>query len=150
MPRSLELVVTAVATRLIAVDAATATGVSQQVLAELVTYFDVDFSFLRHNDHGIHATRLIAEWPPRTEDVRPDPLELVYFADAEPVFALAEDLKKGIVRARRPVQDGLGVGGAPAGPGGFGGAPGAGRGGAPGAGRGGAAPATPGADTQER
>ena len=30
--------------------------------------------------------------------------------------ALAEDLKKGIVRARRPVQDGLGVGGAPARP----------------------------------
>ena len=59
--------------------------------------------------------------------------------------ALAEDLKKGIVRARRPVQDGLGVGGAPAGPGGglFGG--GGGRGG-----RGGGAPVTPGADTQER
>jgi hypothetical protein len=55
--------------------------------------------------------------------------------------ALAEDLKKGVVRPRRPVQDGLGVGGAPAGPGGglFGG--GGGRGGAP---------ATPGADTQER
>jgi len=56
--------------------------------------------------------------------------------------ALAEDLKKGVVRARRPVQDGLGVGGAPAVPGGglFGG-----RGGAPAG-----APATPGADTQER
>ncbi len=54
--------------------------------------------------------------------------------------ALAEDLKKGIVRARRPVQDGLGVGGAPAVPGGglFGG------------GRGGVPPAAPGADTQER
>ena len=52
--------------------------------------------------------------------------------------ALAEDLKNGKVRPRRPVQDGLGVGGAPAGPGGglFGG-----RGGAP---------PTPGADTQER
>jgi len=58
--------------------------------------------------------------------------------------ALAEDLKKGIVRPRRPVQDGLGVGGAPAGPGGglFGGGPGGGRGGPP--------PATPGADTQDR
>jgi hypothetical protein len=60
--------------------------------------------------------------------------------------ALAEDAKKGIVRARRPVQDGLGVGGAPAAPGGglFGG------GGRGGAGRGAAPPATPGADTQER
>jgi hypothetical protein len=54
--------------------------------------------------------------------------------------ALAEDLKKGIARPRRPVQDGLGVGGAPAAPGGglFGG------------GRGAAPPPTPGADTQER
>ena len=59
--------------------------------------------------------------------------------------ALAEDLKKGIVRPRRPVQDGLGVGGAPAAPGGglFGG-------GGPGGGRGAAPPPTPGADTQER
>ena len=62
--------------------------------------------------------------------------------------ALAEDAKKGIVRARRPVQDGLGVGGTPAGPGG-GGFGGGGRGGAPG-GRGAAPPAAPGADTQER
>jgi hypothetical protein len=55
--------------------------------------------------------------------------------------ALAEDLKKGIVRARRPVQDGLGVGGAPVGPGGGFGLGGGGRGGPP---------PTPGADTQER
>ena len=60
--------------------------------------------------------------------------------------ALAEDAKKGIIRPRRPVQDGLGVGGAPATPGGglFGG--GGGRGGAAPP----AAPVTPGADTQER
>lgn len=94
MPRSLELVVTAAATRLSAVDAATAASVSQQVLAELVAYFNVDFSFLRHNDHAIHATRLIAEWPTRPADVDPDPLELIYFADADPVFAMAEHLKE--------------------------------------------------------
>jgi hypothetical protein len=35
--------------------------------------------------------------------------------------ALEADRAKGIIRPRRPVQDGLGVGGAPAGPGGFGG-----------------------------
>ncbi|WP_395307446.1 bifunctional diguanylate cyclase/phosphodiesterase [Mycobacterium sp. AMU20-3851] len=97
MPRSLELVVTAVATRLIAVDAATATGVSQHVLAELVTYFGVDSSFLRHHDHTIHATRLIAEWPPRPVDVQPDPLALIHFADAEPVYALAENLMEPVV-----------------------------------------------------
>ncbi|MCX2712498.1 EAL domain-containing protein [Mycolicibacterium sp. J2] len=95
MPRpSLELLVTAVATQLIAVDSATATPVSREVLAQLVKYFDVDFSFLRHNDHVIHATRLVAEWPPRPEGEGPDPLALIYFADADPVFKLAETLKE--------------------------------------------------------
>lgn len=97
MPRSLELVVTAVATRLIAVDAATATGVSQQVLAELVTYFGVDSSFLRHHDHTIHATRLIAEWPPRPAGAQSDPPALIHFADADPVYALAENLQEPVV-----------------------------------------------------
>jgi hypothetical protein len=46
--------------------------------------------------------------------------------------ALAADLAKGIKRERRPVQDGLDVGGRPTGPRG-GGAGGAGRGGGPGA-----------------
>lgn len=92
-PPSLELLVTAVATRLIAADAATATSVNRQVLAELVEYFDVDLSFLRHNDHAIHATRLIAEWPPRLESQGPNPLALIYFADADPVFKLTESLK---------------------------------------------------------
>jgi hypothetical protein len=44
--------------------------------------------------------------------------------------ALAADLAKGITRARRPVQDGLGVGGQPIGEGGPGGR---GRGAGPGA-----------------
>ncbi|MCF6387028.1 bifunctional diguanylate cyclase/phosphodiesterase [Mycobacterium sp. MBM] len=90
MPNSLELVVTAVATRLIAVDAATAGGVSQQVLGELASHFGVDSGFLRHHDHAIHATRLIAEWPPR--NLRPDPSELVFFADADPILARTEHL----------------------------------------------------------
>ena len=94
MPRSLELVVTAVATRLMAVNAATSGEASQQVLAELVEHFDVDVSFLRHNDHQLHATRLIAEWPVRPDVPDPDPLELIYFADADPVFKLAETLKE--------------------------------------------------------
>jgi hypothetical protein len=55
VPRSLELVVTAVATRLMAVNAATSVEASQQVLAELIEHFDVDVSFLRHNDHQLHA-----------------------------------------------------------------------------------------------
>ena len=51
--------------------------------------------------------------------------------------ALAEDLAKGIKRERRPVQDGLGIGGQPVGPRGGGAG---GRGGAPAEGRGGGAP----------
>lgn len=94
MPRSLELVVTAVATRLIAVDAATAAGVCGQVLAELVSYFDVDAGFLRHNDHDTHATRLIAECPPRPDDGRPVSHGLIYFADADPILAPTEHLRK--------------------------------------------------------
>ena len=97
MPRSLELVVTAVATRLIAVDAATVTGVSQQVLADLVTYFGVDSTFLRHHDPSLHATRLIAEWPPRPDADGPDPRALTYFADADPVYARAEHLQEPVV-----------------------------------------------------
>jgi len=91
---SLDVVVTAVATRLMGVDAATSAEVSSQVLADLIAHFHVDVSFLRHNDHKIHATRLIAEWPPRVDIADVDPLEVIYFADADPVFALAENLKE--------------------------------------------------------
>ena len=98
MPRSLELVVTAVATRLIAVDAATVTGVSQQVLAELVTYFGVDSSFLRHHDHTVHATRLIAQWPPGPLAAQPDSRALIHFAGAEPLYALSETLAEPLVQ----------------------------------------------------
>jgi diguanylate cyclase (GGDEF)-like protein len=91
---SLDVVVTGVATRLMGVDAATSVEVSKQVMADLVAHFDVDVSFLRHHDHRIHATRLIAKWPPRADvgSQEPDPLELIYFADADPLFAFAESL----------------------------------------------------------
>ena len=45
VPRSLDLVVTAVATQLMAANAATSVRVSQHVLADLVDYFDVDVAF---------------------------------------------------------------------------------------------------------
>jgi diguanylate cyclase (GGDEF)-like protein len=93
VPSSLDVVVTEVATRLMGVDAATSAEMSRQVLADLVTRFDVDVSFLRHNDHRIHATRLIAEWPPRPQRADVDPFELVYFAGAERVLAIGENLR---------------------------------------------------------
>ncbi|PRC46932.1 hypothetical protein C6A85_87560, partial [Mycobacterium sp. ITM-2017-0098] len=66
-PRSLDLVVTTVATQLMAANAATSVEVSQRVLADLVAYLGVDVSFLRYNDHTIRASRLIAEWPVRPQ-----------------------------------------------------------------------------------
>lgn len=74
-----------------AATAADAAAISQRVLGDLVRELAVDFSFLRHNDHTIHATVLVAEWPPRNAD--PDPIGVVYFADADSVFAQAEHLK---------------------------------------------------------
>ncbi|HEX2285412.1 MAG TPA: bifunctional diguanylate cyclase/phosphodiesterase [Mycobacterium sp.] len=97
MPSSLELVVTSVATRLMGANAATSVEVSRRVLAELVEYFDVDVSFLRHNDHRIHASVLVAEWPVRPGIPDPDPHAVVYFADADPVFAHTEHQKEPVV-----------------------------------------------------
>ena len=105
MPRSLELVVTSVATQLMGVNAATSAEVSQRILADLVEYFDVDVSFLRRNDHRIHASILVAEWPVRPGIPDPDPLAVVYFADADPVFALAEHQKEPIVFRPEPATD---------------------------------------------
>ena len=105
MPANLDLVVTAVATQLMAADAASSPRTSQKVLGDLVEYFDLDFSFLRYNDHRIRASRLIAEWPVRSEVPDPDPIGVVYFADADPVFALAEHAKDIHVFRPEPATD---------------------------------------------
>jgi diguanylate cyclase (GGDEF)-like protein len=105
VPSNLELVVTSVATELMGVNAATSAEVSQRVLAHLVEFFDVDVSFLRHNDHRIRASILVAEWPVRPGIPDPDPLAVVYFADADPVFALAEHQKEPIVFRPEPATD---------------------------------------------
>ncbi|MGH3678215.1 MAG: putative bifunctional diguanylate cyclase/phosphodiesterase [Mycobacterium sp.] len=80
-----------------AVNAATSAAVSQRVLAELVGHLGVDVSFLRHNDYNVRATKLVAEWPVRPDIPDPDPLAVVYFDDADPVFSLAEQQKEPIV-----------------------------------------------------
>ncbi len=99
---SLDRVVTSVATQLMAANAATSVEVSRSVMAGLVAYFGVDVSFLRYNDHRIRASRLIAEWPVRPGAPEPDPLGLVYFADADPVFAQSEHGKKPMVFRPEP------------------------------------------------
>ena len=105
MPRSLELVVTAVATQLMAANAANSTIVYQDVLADLVAHFDVDHSFLRYNDHRIRASTLVAEWPHRTGIPDPDPIGIIYFANADPVFAAAEHAKQPAVFRPEPATD---------------------------------------------
>jgi diguanylate cyclase (GGDEF)-like protein len=104
-PPSLDRVVTSVATQLMAASAATAIDVSQRVLGQLVNYLGVDVSFLRYNDHKIRASRLVAEWPPRPDVPDPDPLGLVYFDQADPVFALSERAKKVMVFRPEPATD---------------------------------------------
>ncbi|MGW0022986.1 bifunctional diguanylate cyclase/phosphodiesterase [Rhodococcus sp. NPDC003383] len=91
---SVENIVTRVASFLMPVDAVTHRSAIEQVLRTLVEYFGVDTSFLRYNDHDIHATVLVAEWPPRPFVPDPDPLGVVYFRDADPIFAMTEDMKE--------------------------------------------------------
>jgi diguanylate cyclase len=100
---SLDDLVTAAAAELMAATATTAAEVSQRVLGVLVSDLGVDFSFLRHTDHSIRATVLIAEWPPRNAD--PDPIGVVYFSDADSVFALIEDYKDPYVLRPEPANE---------------------------------------------
>ncbi|CRK49528.1 conserved hypothetical protein [Rhodococcus sp. RD6.2] len=96
---TLEELVTGVASRLTATTALTWVDSAEEVLHDLVDYFELDACFLRRNDHDVRATILVAEWPHRTNVPDPDPLAVVYFEDADPEFARAEHLKEvGIVR----------------------------------------------------
>ncbi|WP_082681302.1 bifunctional diguanylate cyclase/phosphodiesterase [Nocardia jinanensis] len=81
---------TEVAAELMGVDSATMVSATEQVLAMLIDYFDVDFSYLRHNDPKNRSTVLVAEWPPRQDVPEPDPLKIVYFDQADSVFKSLE------------------------------------------------------------
>ena len=97
MSGGLDDLVTAAAAKLMAATAADHAAISEQVVEDLVTHFGVDFGFLRHNDHTIHATVLVALWPTRVFVPEPDPIGVVYFADADSIFALAENQKEPFV-----------------------------------------------------
>lgn len=89
--RSLDVLVADVAHRLMGTDAVNATSITEEVLSDLREYFGVDHSCLRTSDHTIRASILVAESPPRAGGIPdPDPLGVIYFADADPVFAMAE------------------------------------------------------------
>ncbi|BBY58989.1 putative bifunctional diguanylate cyclase/phosphodiesterase [Mycolicibacterium sarraceniae] len=102
---ALDTLITSVATKLMAATSATSAQVSQEVLADLVASFGVDFSFLRYNDHAIRATKLVAEWPPRPDVPDPDLLGVLYLADADPIFAAAETAKEPVFFSPEPIAD---------------------------------------------
>jgi diguanylate cyclase (GGDEF)-like protein len=94
MPGSLDDLVTRAAAELMGATARNAEETSQRVLRDLVNHFGVDTGVLRRNDHTIRASVLIAEWPPREFIPDPDPIGVVYFAEADSVFAQLEHLKE--------------------------------------------------------
>ena len=60
MSGGLDDLVTGAAAELMAATAANHVAISERVLRDLVSHFGVDFGFLRHNDHTIRATVLVA------------------------------------------------------------------------------------------
>ncbi len=103
MRLTLDDLVTSIATELMGVTVSTLHSASEDLLHRLVDYFEVDLSFLRRNDHELGATILVAEWPPRQQIPQPDPLGVIYFADADPTFAALQNLSK--VFTSRPGND---------------------------------------------
>jgi diguanylate cyclase (GGDEF)-like protein len=79
--------VNVVAAKLVSATAPDARQVSRQVVTQLVRQLDVDAGFLRHNDPALRASVLVAEWPPRPTP-NSDPLAIVPFAVADPVFSV--------------------------------------------------------------
>jgi diguanylate cyclase (GGDEF)-like protein len=84
-------IIAAVVTQMNGASASSAPSVCERLLAQLVEQFEADAAFLRHNDHSLRASMLVAEWPPRDPVPDPDPLAKIPFADADGV--LAEELK---------------------------------------------------------
>jgi diguanylate cyclase (GGDEF)-like protein len=88
---------TSIANQLLEADASTATEASQQILAQLVERFDLKYSFLRYSDHGIRASVLAAEWPPRDAVADPDPFAVAAFTSDQPALALCQNGKDLVV-----------------------------------------------------
>ena len=102
-PSMIQLV-TELATSLMTVGPSSLTETCELVLQRLVSHFEVDVGFVRRNDHELGATILVAEWPPRAYVPDPDPLGVVLFAGADPVFAAIENLTE-VLTARPDAQD---------------------------------------------
>ena len=97
MPRNL---VARVATRLMETTASTVAEVNKEVLAELGEHLDIDAAFLRHNDHKVRVSKLVAAWPPPRNGSVPVSWVVSHFSSADPVLALCEHGKT--LRVIRP------------------------------------------------
>lgn len=97
MQTALNELVQRVAETLLGADVENSVAASERALEDVAAHFGLDVAFLRHNDHTIHATILIAQWPIRTYVPDPDPIGTVYFKDADPVFAMAEHIKEPVI-----------------------------------------------------
>jgi diguanylate cyclase len=84
-------IIAGVVAQMMGASAFSAPRVCEGLLAQLVDQFEADAAFLRHNNHRLRASTLIAEWPPRDPVPDPDPLAKIPFADADGV--VAEELK---------------------------------------------------------
>jgi diguanylate cyclase len=99
MSGGLDDLVTGAAAALMAATGSNHVAISERVLRDLADHFGVDFAALRHTDHKIRATKLVASWPPRWDVPDPDPIGLVYFEGADSIFAMIENLKEpGVLR----------------------------------------------------
>ena len=105
MPRSLDLIVIASAAKLVAAHAGNAAEVYHSVLADLVDQFGADVSFLHHTDHEVGGFKLVAEWPPGTDEPNSHRLEIRRFTDIDPVFAFTGDRTEPAVIRPTPESD---------------------------------------------
>jgi len=105
VPRSLDLIVIASAAKLVAAHAGNAAEVYHSVLADLVDQFGADVSFLHHTDHEVGGFKLVAEWPPGTDEPNSHRLDIRRFTDIDPVFAFTGDRTEPAVIRPTPGSD---------------------------------------------
>ena len=85
----LDLLVTDVATRLMGVSASNMVATTEGVMSELLEFFSVDHVSLRHTDHNMRASIMIAESPQRSVASDEDASRVTDF-DADQVVDWAE------------------------------------------------------------
>ncbi|RJO76365.1 EAL domain-containing protein [Nocardia panacis] len=101
--RTLDSLVTQVASELMGVDATTMVAATEDVLARLIDHFDVDYAYVRHTDRELRATILMAEWPRRAPIPNPDPMHTVSFDRPHFLFGEIEHATEPILTGPMPM-----------------------------------------------